>query len=413
MVRKEILLIAGAVVLAVVNVIVLRGAFKGDSKFLVPKAPEGKGPPRQRGGQWAGGRDLPQQPPGGEGQGGEGGLPSGMDRRSPQGPTSGPLADVMGPEEFERLQGGLPSGMDRPSSQGSTSGPRASATGTMDFNRSGGGMPSVGPATLPHLNGVGGMAPTSPDTLEILRRIKQPEAPDMLTGSARQEGSLVGTAEAQPAKPDVLTASAPHPGPWDAKGTNDGEPQLMVVDLMNKSCPVKDEKALEDQFLDYKGLRVHFCSRDCDLIFLKDPDRFLMKLGIDDAKEYFRKHADRARPLAELSWTSSGGHEPDSGPEAGAGTVDEAGPSKGSIIDLRNRICPVMGGPVQENIHLDFRGVRIHFSCWTCDLKFLERPEACLAKIGIHDLEAYKRDNAYRAMLPEAARAWEPDEPLD
>mgnify|MGYP006278116573 CR=1 FL=1 len=48
------------------------------------------------------------------------------------------------------------------------------------------------------------------------------------------------------------------------------------------------------------------------------------------------------------------------------------------IIDLRNTVCPVMGSPVQEGVHVDWEGYRVHFCCPGCDETFLANPEAYL-----------------------------------
>ena len=45
-------------------------------------------------------------------------------------------------------------------------------------------------------------------------------------------------------------------------------------------CPVTGDKLKNhDVFIDYEGQRVYFCCPGCDKMFLKDPEKYLKKLG--------------------------------------------------------------------------------------------------------------------------------------
>ena len=89
------------------------------------------------------------------------------------------------------------------------------------------------------------------------------------------------------------TASACPP----TKHTTDSEPaskplaKPTVIDLKNDTCPVMGGQALPDVYVDYQGLRIHFCCSGCDTTFEKSPKKYLAKLGITDIEDYKRTHA--------------------------------------------------------------------------------------------------------------------------
>ena len=38
-------------------------------------------------------------------------------------------------------------------------------------------------------------------------------------------------------------------------------------------------------------------------------------------------------------------------------------------------VCPVMGGKINKDVYVDYRGKRVYFCCPGCEKKFLEDPE--------------------------------------
>jgi len=44
-------------------------------------------------------------------------------------------------------------------------------------------------------------------------------------------------------------------------------------------------------------------------------------------------------------------------------------------------ICPVMGNPVQDDVFIDYHGVRVYFCCWGCDKKFKADPQKYIVKL--------------------------------
>lgn len=56
-----------------------------------------------------------------------------------------------------------------------------------------------------------------------------------------------------------------------------------VVDLDNTNCPVMGGAVMEGVYVDWEGLRVHFCCAGCDQAFLADPESYLEILAEEPA----------------------------------------------------------------------------------------------------------------------------------
>lgn len=82
--------------------------------------------------------------------------------------------------------------------------------------------------------------------------------------------------------PPTSTKINPVPGP-------DG-----IIDLQNDKCPIMGGEVEKGVFLDYEGVRIHLCCPGCDKQFLKDPEKFLKVLGIDDLAR-FKKERGNAK----------------------------------------------------------------------------------------------------------------------
>jgi len=52
------------------------------------------------------------------------------------------------------------------------------------------------------------------------------------------------------------------------------------------------------------------------------------------------------------------------------------------IIDVGNKICPVMGGEVNSDISYVYEGKRYYFCCPPCIEKFKSDPEKYIVKIS-------------------------------
>ena len=219
---------------------------------------------------------------------------------------------------------------------------------------------------------------------------KKAEAEKAAAGAKAEKGGAEKNAEDPHAGHDMSGKKAeksdeadPHAGhDMTGKGGAKNEPPT-VIDLKNEKCPVMGGTAQADIYTDYEGVRIHWCCPGCDSTFKKNPKKYLKKLGIDDLDAYKKKHGSKKTGEA-------------------AGGDDEsrmsAPPDKAPIIDLKNEKCPVMGGKAQADVYTDYQGVRIHWCCPGCDRTFMKDPKKYLKKLGIDDLDAYKKK--HRAEKP-------------
>ncbi|MFT7624845.1 MAG: hypothetical protein ACI9WU_004035 [Myxococcota bacterium] len=162
-----------------------------------------------------------------------------------------------------------------------------------------------------------------------------------------------------------------------------------VIDLNNSHCPVMGGKSADDVFIDYKGLRVHFCCPGCDSTFKEDAAAGLAKMGITDIAAFKLKHG--LKPTTEKATT--GKPTPDKPKQKSKPAISIKPEKKGDVIDLNNSHCPVMGGKASPDVFIDYEGLRVHFCCPGCDSTFKEDAAAGLAKMGITDIEAFKRQH--------------------
>jgi len=70
--------------------------------------------------------------------------------------------------------------------------------------------------------------------------------------------------------------------------------QNVLLESVQKNCPVTGEPINKQVFTDYKGRRVYFCCPACVALFKKDPDKYLSKL----------------QAQSETTKESGGSHEP-------------------------------------------------------------------------------------------------------
>jgi YHS domain-containing protein len=50
-----------------------------------------------------------------------------------------------------------------------------------------------------------------------------------------------------------------------------------------------------------------------------------------------------------------------------------------TYAEYNNKVCPVMGHPVDSNVSIVYQGKKIYFCCPGCDKKFLKNPEKYLS----------------------------------
>jgi Cu(I)/Ag(I) efflux system membrane fusion protein len=75
-----------------------------------------------------------------------------------------------------------------------------------------------------------------------------------------------------------------------------------------------------------------------------------------------------------------GGAVPSDHPHAGHAPAQHAAPAVAESAMLQ-KTCPVMGGPIDPNIFIEYRGKKVYFCCPGCDQKFREDPEKYLAQL--------------------------------
>ena len=59
----------------------------------------------------------------------------------------------------------------------------------------------------------------------------------------------------------------------------------------------------------------------------------------------------------------------------------ETAPAAADQPEIAQKICPVMGGPIDPNIYTDYNGRRIYFCCTSCLKAFEKDPEKYIAKV--------------------------------
>jgi len=72
------------------------------------------------------------------------------------------------------------------------------------------------------------------------------------------------------------------------------------------------------------------------------------------------------------------GHQP-----AGASPAQHAAPATASAAEPApvQKMCPVMGGAIDPNLFVEYKGKKVYFCCQGCDRKFRADPEQYLPKL--------------------------------
>jgi YHS domain-containing protein len=50
-----------------------------------------------------------------------------------------------------------------------------------------------------------------------------------------------------------------------------------------------------------------------------------------------------------------------------------------ATVEIAQKLCPVMGGPISEDVYVDYQGRRVYFCCPACPEKFKADPAKYLA----------------------------------
>ena len=115
-----------------------------------------------------------------------------------------------------------------------------------------------------------------------------------------------------------------------------------LVDLQNDVCPVSGKEIEEAITLDWGGVRVRLCRPGCEKKFLKKPAKALGKLGLETVKSGKRK----------------------------------------LVVDLANANCPILGRKTKDDVFGDHAGVRVHYCCAMCDRKVKKDPAKAFEALG-------------------------------
>lgn len=173
-----------------------------------------------------------------------------------------------------------------------------------------------------------------------------------------------------------------------------------IVDLNNKTCPVGGDEITGDDHIDWNGVRVRLCCPDCKPMFEKEPAVAIEKLGLKVAKD-----ADGKTVIdlgnANCPVMGKAAKADVTGDQwgvrmhfccAGCDKKAKKDPAKAyealgygfipSVVDLRNKNCPVSGKPVGETF-ADSDGIRVHLCCGDCVEGFKKDPAAMFAKLGV------------------------------
>lgn len=67
----------------------------------------------------------------------------------------------------------------------------------------------------------------------------------------------------------------------------------------------------------------------------------------------------------------------------GQSIADEEKPAEHAkiVVKKAQSLCPIMGNPVDKNVHYDYEGRRIYFCCAPCIEKFKEDPDGFMKKM--------------------------------
>ena len=58
-----------------------------------------------------------------------------------------------------------------------------------------------------------------------------------------------------------------------------------------------------------------------------------------------------------------------------------AAPAEATEPPIAQKTCPVMGGPIDPSIFLDYQGRRVYFCCQACQAEFKKNPDKYLQKL--------------------------------
>lgn len=136
-----------------------------------------------------------------------------------------------------------------------------------------------------------------------------------------------------------------------AKQMRSGTVQAATVQT---TCPVMGGAINKDIHVEHEGKNVYFCCQACVDQFKADPAKYLDKLP------QFQDMAETAGAAVE-----------------GAGSTAQA--TLAGLTD--QKICPIMGNPINTSIYVEHEGKKVYFCCAGCIEKFKAEPEKYISQL--------------------------------
>jgi YHS domain-containing protein len=109
------------------------------------------------------------------------------------------------------------------------------------------------------------------------------------------------------------------------------------------ACPLTGKPIDKEVYADHDGKRVYFCCADCRSAFEKDPEKVISKL--------------------------------------------EAEGIRLEMVNVKQALCPVMGGRINKKLYSVHEGKKVYFCCPMCKPKFEKNPAKYIKEMEAGGIE--------------------------
>lgn len=98
---------------------------------------------------------------------------------------------------------------------------------------------------------------------------------------------------------------------------------------------------------------------------------------------YGCKKSEEVPPAAPTAAAESHeGHQHAAATEQAAATAEQtAAAATQTVTTAEQTTCPVMGGAIDKNIFIEYKGKKVYFCCPGCEGQFKKEPEKYIAKL--------------------------------
>lgn len=141
----------------------------------------------------------------------------------------------------------------------------------------------------------------------------------------------------------------------------------MKLQKPQTKCPVMGGDINRDLYVDYNGQRVYFCCNGCEASFNEDPEKYI-KAMVEVGIEIERVHTDQFKVPIK----------------------NESTPLISEKAMKAQTKCPVMGGDINKDLYVDYKGLRVYFCCDGCQGTFNSDPEKYLKEMKEAGVEPEK-----------------------